>query len=106
MPAGATPAPRCALMFADVTGDGRDDLILYIRPNPEGHAKFVREMAIAYAPLADGQWRRIGTLTRQRRDGGATGAPDLATEAEQGQVRSVPRQDRDLLIGDDLLRLR
>ncbi|SSW72242.1 DUF4153 domain-containing protein [Achromobacter agilis] len=106
VPAGATPAPRCALMFADVTGDGRDDLILYIRPNPEGHAKFVREMAIAYAPLADGQWRRIGTLTRQRRDGGATGAPDLATEAEQGQVRSVPRQDRDLLIGDDLLRLR
>jgi len=103
--ADAVQGPRCVLIFADVSGDGQDDLVLYVRPNPEGHATFVREMTIAYSQRPDGQWRRLGTLTRQRRDD-ALDNEDLAGAVEQGQVSSVPRTERDLLVGETLLRLR
>lgn len=97
----------CRLIFADLTGDGQDEVILYIAPRGEEHA--CREQLIAYVQDAQGAWTPLGRLREESFEQpmeDATGVLDIRQALEQGLVRTRPRPERDLIIGDNLLRLR
>lgn len=103
------PAPDlpCRLIFADLTGDGQDEIILYMA-RPGDKAPGAQERLIAYVSHAPGEWRELGRLQEESFEQpleDATGITDLRQALEQGLVRTRPRTDLDLMIGDNLLRL-
>jgi hypothetical protein len=96
------------VIYADLTGDGQDELILYVAPQQRGERR-TREWFIAFAPNTAGQWRHLGYLYAESFEQplqDATGVDDVLQALKQGLVRTQPRADRDLIIGDQLLRLR
>ncbi|WP_417224175.1 DUF4153 domain-containing protein [Achromobacter spanius] len=104
----AAPTQRCQVIFADLTGDDQDELILYVAPQRSG-AHRTREWFIAFTPAAGGQWRHLGYLRAesfQQPMDDMTGVDDIGEALRQGLVRTQPRTERDLVIGDQLLRLR
>nr|WP_315844595.1 DUF4153 domain-containing protein [uncultured Achromobacter sp.] len=99
--------PPCRLIFADLTGDGVDEIILYIPPRDEEPGS--GEQLIAYVSDATHAWHQLGWLRAESFEqplDGATGVDDIGQALEQGLVRTRPRPERDLMIGDNLLRLR
>lgn len=97
----------CRLIFADLTGDGVDEIILYIPPRDEEPG--TGEQFIAYVSDAPQAWYQLGWLRSESFEqpmDDATGVHDIGQALEQGLVRTQPRPDRDLMIGDNLLRLR
>ncbi|MBB1597003.1 DUF4153 domain-containing protein [Achromobacter sp. UMC46] len=102
----ATASLPCRLIFADLTGDGQDEIVLYVAPR--SNASSTGELLIAYA--SDGQaWSQLGWLRPESFEQpmeDATGVVDIRQALEQGLVRTQPRPERDLMIGDNLLRLR
>ncbi|MGV2906757.1 DUF4153 domain-containing protein [Achromobacter sp. AGC25] len=105
MPGEAASLP-CRLIFADLTGDGQDEIVLYLAP--QGGGSGAGERLIAYA--AKGQaWQPLGRLQAESFEqpmADVTGVVDIRQALEQGLVRTRPRPERDLMIGDNLLRLR
>ncbi|MFY0476020.1 DUF4153 domain-containing protein [Achromobacter marplatensis] len=96
----------CRLVFADLTGDGQDEIILYIAP--QGAESGAEERLIAYASNGEA-WSRLGRLRAESFEqpmADVTGVVDIRQALEQGLVRTRPRPERDLMIGDNLLRLR
>ncbi|EJO30625.1 hypothetical protein QWC_15094 [Achromobacter marplatensis] len=97
----------CRLIFADLTGDGVDEIILYIPPRDAEPG--TGEQFIAYVSDAPQSWHQLGWLRAESFEQAmddATGVQDIGQALEQGLVRTQPRPDRDLMIGDNLLRLR
>jgi len=97
----------CRLIFADLTGDGVDEIILYIPPRDAEPG--TGEQFIAYVWDAPQSWHQLGWLRAESFEQAmddATGVQDIGQALEQGLVRTQPRPDRDLMIGDNLLRLR
>lgn len=108
-PRDAEPAPaqRCRVIFADLTGDGSDELILYVAPTAAAQYP-EREKFSVFAPDAAGQWRHLGNLhaiSFEQPIDDVTGVDDVEQALKQGLVRTRPRTDLDLIIGDRLLRL-
>lgn len=104
----ASGTQPCQVIYADLTGDGQEEIILYVAPQQRGERRS-REWFIAFAPNAAGQWRHLGYLYAESFEQplqDATGVDDIAQALKQGLVRTQPRADRDLMIGDQLLRLR
>lgn len=100
--------PRCQLVFADLTGDGRDDIVLYVTPPSDVQTSTVERLPI-YTPDAAGEWSLRGHLTAisfSMDSADETGVTDIQQALKQGLVRTQPRTDRDLRIGDNLFRLR
>lgn len=104
----AASAPRCQLIFIDLTGDGQDEIVLYISPVDELKNSTWERLPV-YEAKAPGQWSVLGHLqeisfSMDTKD--ATGVSDIRQALQLGLVRTQPRPDRDLMIGDNLLRLR
>jgi hypothetical protein len=100
--------PRCQLVFADLTGDGRDDIVLYVTPPSDVQTSTVERLPL-YSPDAAGKWNLLGHLKAvsfSMDTADETGVSDLQQALKQGLVRTQPRTDRDLRIGDNLFRLR
>lgn len=96
----------CRLVFADLTGDGQDEIILYLAPKNDAPDR--RERLIVYA-LEGQAWSQVGRLQAESFEQpmeDATGVVDIRQALELGLVRTRPRPERDLMIGDNLLRLR
>lgn len=103
-----TAEPRCQLVFADLTGDGRDDIVLYVTPPSDVQTSTVERLPI-YTPDAAGEWSLRGHLTAisfSMDTADETGVTNIQQALKQGLVRTQPRTDRDLRIGDNLFRLR
>ncbi|CAB3701504.1 DUF4153 domain-containing protein [Achromobacter pestifer] len=101
------PSLPCRLIFADLTSDGQDEIILYMA-RPDDQAPGAQERLIAYASNAPGEWSMLGRLQQEgfaQRLEDMTGVMDIQQALEQGLVRTQPRTDLDLIIGDNLLRL-
>lgn len=104
---GTASEPRCQLIFADLTGDGKDEIILYIAPAGDIDTSTWERM-FAYESPEPGQWRLLGSLVEvsfSMDSNDATNVTDIRQALKQGLVRTQPRPDRDLVIGDNLLRL-
>ncbi|WP_332610294.1 DUF4153 domain-containing protein [Achromobacter sp. ESBL13] len=104
----ASPVSRCRVIFADLTGDGADELILYVAPQTDTDYPGPDRFSAFTLDAAD-QWRYLGDLhatSFEQPMEDVTGVDDVAQALDQGLVRTRPRADRDLLIGDQLLRLR
>lgn len=104
----AAAEPRCQLIFADLTGDGQDEIILYIAPVGNVNTS-TWERLPAFESPASGQWRQLGYLQEvsfSMNTEDATGVDDIQQALKLGLVRTQARKDRDLMIGDNLLRLR
>ncbi|MEN4918676.1 DUF4153 domain-containing protein [Achromobacter spanius] len=98
-----TPLPLCQLVFADISGDGQDELILHV---PQSSDKSWSQSGFfAYGAATDGTWKLLGRLESEA----GTDDPareDVEAAIRQGLIRTAPRTDRDLIIGDGRLRLR
>ncbi|MDX3988225.1 MAG: DUF4153 domain-containing protein [Achromobacter sp.] len=106
--ADAPPVSRCRVIFADLTGDGADELVLYVAPQSDTDYPGPDRFSAFTLDAAD-QWRYLGDLhaaSFEQPMEDVTGVDDVAQALKQGLVRTRPRADRDLLIGDQLLRLR
>ncbi|HCQ48970.1 MAG TPA: DUF4153 domain-containing protein, partial [Achromobacter sp.] len=106
--AEAPPVSRCRVIFADLTGDGADELVLYVAPQSDTDYPGPDRFSAFTLDAAD-QWRYLGDLhaaSFEQPMEDVTGVDDVAQALKQGLVRTRPRADRDLLIGDQLLRLR
>lgn len=104
---GDAPTYRCQLIFADLTGDGQEELVLYVAPTADDPRRL--EDLYVYEKTAGGSWRYMGRLQEQSFEQDmkdVTGVRDIPQALKQGLVRTVPRKDRDLMIGDQLLRMR
>lgn len=99
--------PRCQLIFADLTGDGQDEIVLYVPPT-EGVKTSTWERLPAFVSTAPEAWSLLGRLQEtsfSMNTEDETGVTDIRQALKQGLVRTQPRGDRDLLVGDNLLRL-
>ncbi|MFD4837711.1 DUF4153 domain-containing protein [Achromobacter sp. NPDC058515] len=97
------PAPACQLILADISGDGEDDVILYVpRLGDQGWSRFG---FFAYNIGPAGTWRLLGRLQPEP-GADESGDMDVLAAIRQGLVRTAPREDRDLIIGDGRLRLK
>jgi hypothetical protein len=115
-PDAATKPPHCSVIFADLSGTGREDLILYV---PGVSRPRIAEVFRVFTKNKAGTWERSGTLTRadgfeglDMAAGKTAGGPppdegvsELSARIAAGAVRTAPRTDRDLLIGDTRLQL-
>jgi hypothetical protein len=99
---GSAPAPFCQLIFADISGDGQDDIILHAPPSQDG--QWTHFGYFAYSAEPSGTWRLLGRL--QHESGAYDSAKaDVEAAIRQGLISAVPPVSRDLLIGDSRLRL-
>jgi len=118
-PDAATKPPHCSVIFADLSGTGREDLILYV---PAVSRPRIAEIFRVFTKNKAGTWERSGTLARAdgiegfdgfdvaaaKTDDGAPpdeGVSALSARIAAGAVRTAPRTDRDLLIGNTRLQL-
>jgi hypothetical protein len=92
-PAEANAAPSCALIFAELSGRGQDNLILYV----PGKNTFK-----VFSQNASGDWRWEGLTLRVDEPDNA--ASTLLADIARGSVHTVPRRGHDLMIGNTRLR--
>lgn len=93
---------RCWLIYADITGDGADDLVLYVPPRTQASPGGI-ETFITYTQSSDGSWLKLASKNHRRTD--ASPESDIGRALAQGEVRTEPRQDRDLIVGGQRLPL-
>lgn len=93
---------RCWLIHADITRAGADNLVLYVPPK-EFTGNGAYEDFITYAQNSDGKWRSLGTQSRRWTTDRQ--ANDIGNALAQGLVRTEPRTDRDLIVGEQRLPL-
>ena len=94
---------RCWLIHADITGLGNDDLVLYIPPRADASAGGY-EAFLTYQRLGDDTWGLVSSKSNRKSEHGPD--VDIVNALAQGQVRTEPRQDRDLIVGGRRLPLR
>ena len=85
-----TTAPRCAIIIVDLNGDGLKDAALL-------------PMSLALKTLlqrADGTWEAGPTLQANKRPKERISRADLIAAIRRGEVRLVPREMQDLMIGE------
>ena len=99
---GNASAPFCQLIFADISGDGQDDIILHTPPFEDG--RWSQSGFFAYGAEPSGSWRLLGRL-RHLSSADEQEEMDVAAAIRQGSISTAPRADRDLIVGDRRLRL-
>ncbi|MBJ7262771.1 MAG: DUF4153 domain-containing protein, partial [Burkholderiaceae bacterium] len=105
-PQGVEP---CAVIFADLSGTGREDIVLYVprRAEPKGHYRGETFTLFLNHPsgwLMDRALSRKGEVEKvpgKTESAPAAGAekPSITQEIARGAVRTAPRLDLDLVIG-------
>lgn len=94
---------RCWLIHADITRAGADDLVLYIPPPAEAESGG-RDTFITYRAEDNGAWERMHVSTHRRTADDPQ--EDIGRALAEGRMRTEPRLDRDLIIGERRLPLR
>lgn len=103
---GASASSPCAVIFADLSGTGQDDLVLYVpRRDEKGHHR--DETFTVFVQTAN-KWTLDQTLSRKdefvnvpskTENGPAAVEPGIGEDIARGAVSTVRRKDRDLVIG-------